>query len=87
MYPLGVAAELLCMWDAKNAVSAMEPVSGQPWTILMPNASNFEFKFSWMVWLCYASYVPGFPMLFCYMLAQRKRFYLKVADKQRQKDQ
>ena len=50
MYPLGVGAELLCMWDAKKRVTAMQE-DIRPWTTLMPNDLNIEFRYEWAVWL------------------------------------
>ena len=69
MYPLGVGAELFCMWAAKEAITAIEPASDRPWTVLMPNAWNCQYKFEWTVYMCYTSYVFGFPQLYFYMLA------------------
>mmetsp|Transcript_10542 Transcript_10542/g.12484 ORF Transcript_10542/g.12484 Transcript_10542/m.12484 type:complete len:82 (+) Transcript_10542:446-691(+) len=73
-YPLGVAAELLCVWDTYCHVSKM-PAQEQPWTVLMPNAGNMEFRFGYGVWGMYFIYSFGFPALYSYMLAQRRKFY------------
>ena len=67
MYPLGVGAELLCMWDAKRFVTTM-PMDSRPWTMVMPNSLNIEFRFEWAVYLQYFLYSFGFPMLYNYML-------------------
>ena len=79
MYPVGVGAELLCMWAAKEAIGSIEPASARPLTVLMPNAWNFQFRFEWSVYMCYTAYLFGFPQLYSYMLAQRKRFYSKIS--------
>ena len=67
-YPLGVGSELVCVWDAFRRVDKM-PEAEQPWTVLLPNAVNFEFKFSWAIYSIYAIYSVGFPILYSYMLA------------------
>ena len=77
MYPAGVFAELLCMWAARTAIIQIEPESARPWTMLMPNAWNWHFRFEWSVYLTYVVYSFGFPQLYTYMLRQRSRFYGK----------
>ena len=56
----------------------MPNVSERPFTILMPNSVNFQFKFEWSVYLIYFMYSFGFPQLYFYMLAQRKKFNTKI---------
>ena len=74
LYPLGVTAELLCMWSGRHAVLGMAQ-SDRPFSLIMPNSLNFEWKYEWMAPLMYLIYVFGFPQLYFYMLAQRKKFY------------
>ena len=67
-YPLGVGAELVCMWAAWRAVEAIPIESNRPMTITMPNSLNIEFHYGWLVWLIYFLYSFGFPILYIYML-------------------
>lgn len=68
LYPLGVGSELAMVWLALPELRA----AGR-WSVALPNAANFAFSY----WLgCLAgvgAYLPGFPLLFGYMLAQRKK--------------
>ena len=68
MYPIGVGAELVCMWAAKQAITAVEPETQRSLTYLMPNAINIEIRFEWTVWLQYFLYSFGFPSLYMYMI-------------------
>eukprot|EP00455_Lapot_gusevi_P016727 TRINITY_DN186_c0_g1_i1.p1 TRINITY_DN186_c0_g1~~TRINITY_DN186_c0_g1_i1.p1 ORF type:complete len:218 (-),score=31.74 TRINITY_DN186_c0_g1_i1:82-735(-) len=68
LYPTGISGELLCIWKALPLIQ-----QSQMWSIAMPNAINFGFSFYWCVLICTALYVPGSPVLFSHMLAQRKK--------------
>ena len=74
-YPLGVGAELLCMWAARCAVLQIEDPSQRPFTMVMPNKWNFEFSLEYSVYLMYFIYSFGFPQLYMYMISQRAKFY------------
>jgi very-long-chain (3R)-3-hydroxyacyl-CoA dehydratase len=50
-------------------------VASETWLIYnaIPPASKMDEKYGWALWGVLASYVPGFYMLFTYMLKQRRR--------------
>lgn len=50
-------------------------VASETWLIYraIPPASKMDEKFGYALWAVLASYVPGFYVLFTYMLAQRRR--------------
>lgn len=68
LYPLGVTAELLCMWSARHAVLTLNEQE-RPFSTIMPNTVNFEWKYEWMAPLMYLIYIIFFPQLYFYMLA------------------
>ncbi|PSC68010.1 Very-long-chain (3R)-3-hydroxyacyl-[acyl-carrier] dehydratase PASTICCINO 2 [Micractinium conductrix] len=68
LYPLGVASELAMVWLALPWIREHRPLSVQ-----MPNAFNFGFDYYWACWAAVLAYLPGFPQLYFYMLAQRQR--------------
>lgn len=67
-YPLGVASELTLIWLAMPYITQR-----QLYSIKMPNKFNFAFDASTLATGVMASYVYGFPMLYGYMLRQRKK--------------
>ncbi|GLC35795.1 hypothetical protein PLESTB_000495100 [Pleodorina starrii] len=68
LYPIGVASELTMAWLALPAIRA-----AHMWSVDMPNALNFGFDYFLFCLVIVASYVPGLPQLYLYMLAQRKK--------------
>lgn len=68
LYPLGVSSELAEVALAMPAIRATRPLS-----IQMPNKFNFAFDYYWACWLVVLLYLPGFPQLYFYMLAQRRK--------------
>ena len=68
LYPLGVASELTMVWLALPTLRS----SGK-WGIAMPNAWNFAFTYWIACCIAVLAYIPGFPQLYGYMVAQRKK--------------
>ncbi|PRW58764.1 N-methyltryptophan oxidase isoform A [Chlorella sorokiniana] len=68
LYPLGVGSELAMVALALPTIRANRPLS-----IQLPNAANFGFDYYWACWLAVLAYLPGFPQLYFYMLAQRRK--------------
>jgi hypothetical protein len=48
-------------------------VKTNPLAYPMPNAANISFHLPTVMLMFFAGYVPGFPMLYSYMLGQRKK--------------
>ena len=67
LYPLGVSSELWCAYSGFSHL-----VNSGRWSLLMPNKYNVALHFPSIQIMFFLGYVPGFPMLFQYMLAQRK---------------
>ncbi|GMH34199.1 hypothetical protein BSKO_02033 [Bryopsis sp. KO-2023] len=68
LYPIGVGSELCLVALALPTIKAT-----QMWSVSMPNAWNFGFSYYIMCWVWSLSYIPCFPQLYFYMLAQRKK--------------
>ncbi|KAL4424925.1 hypothetical protein ABPG77_009654 [Micractinium sp. CCAP 211/92] len=68
LYPLGVASELAMVALAMPYIKERRPLS-----IQMPNAFNIGFDYYWACWVAVLLYVPGFPQLYFYMIAQRRK--------------
>ena len=68
LYPLGVASELSLIFARLPYIYAERPLS-----ILMPNKWNFAIDLFFLTVLGLITYIPGFPMLFSYMLTQRAK--------------
>jgi very-long-chain (3R)-3-hydroxyacyl-CoA dehydratase len=68
LYPLGVASELSMVWLALPALRATDK-----WGISMPNPYNVGFTYWIGCLLAVGAYVPGFPQLYGYMVAQRRK--------------
>ena len=68
LYPLGVASELWLAWSAAAYVKKRGVLSYP-----MPNPWNVWIDWPSVTAMFFAGYVPGFPMLFGYMLKQRKK--------------
>lgn len=75
LYPIGVAGELLCCYQL-YLISNSLARKAKPYTIDMPNSINVAFDFEFAVtYILPVIYAFGFPPLYMYMLAQRKKFY------------
>ncbi|KRX71467.1 Alpha-N-acetylglucosaminidase [Trichinella sp. T6] len=76
LYPLGVAGELLAIF------AAMGPIGRRKlFTLEMPNMFNMSFNFYYSLFFIIPLYIPLFPMLYIYMLKQRKkRFYFLTCE-------
>lgn len=68
LYPIGVASELTMAWLALPIIKATDL-----WSINMPNAWNFGFSYYVVCLIVMATYIPGLPQLYGYMLTQRKK--------------
>ena len=68
LYPLGVGSELAMVWLALPALRR----SGK-WNVDLPNSWNIGFTYWLACLVVVAAYLPGFPQLYGYMLAQRKK--------------
>ena len=78
LQPLGCSTEMICLWDSMNYVNAML-TDQQPYTMLMPNALNWEFRYAWGIYFCFVGFAPGFPFIYSSQLANRKRWYTRRA--------
>ena len=68
LYPLGVSSELFLAYSGFGYL-----VKTNPYAYAMPNKLNFAFHLPTFMVMFFAGYVPGFPMLYSYMLSQRKK--------------
>ncbi|KAI3438939.1 hypothetical protein D9Q98_001353 [Chlorella vulgaris] len=68
LYPLGVSSELASVALALPTIRAT-----RPWSIEMPNKMNFAFDYYYACWMVVLLYLPGFPQLYFYMVAQRRK--------------
>jgi len=68
LYPLGVASEL----GAVVLANAYLRKTGM-WSWSMPNEFNFAFDYWLICWVAVFLYLPGFPVLYGYMLSQRRK--------------
>lgn len=68
LYPVGVASELTMAYLALPTIKAT-----RLWNYPMPNKLNFAFDYYVVCLLIIASYLPGLPQLYGYMLTQRKK--------------
>ncbi|KAK6766132.1 hypothetical protein RB195_025812 [Necator americanus] len=77
LYPLGVTGELLTLFGALPEVAEKKY-----YTIEMPNPANMGFSFYAVLIASALFYIPGFPQLYLYMFAQRKKvLYVEAAKK------
>ncbi|KHJ80199.1 tyrosine phosphatase-like protein, PTPLA [Oesophagostomum dentatum] len=79
LYPLGVSGELLTLIG-----SLPEVAEKKYYTIEMPNPANMGFSFYAVLIISALMYIPGFPQLYLYMFAQRKKVLCVDAAKKRQ---
>ncbi|KAF9736917.1 hypothetical protein PMIN06_010679 [Paraphaeosphaeria minitans] len=67
----------LWTWLRYNTFLILYPlgVASETWLIYraIPPASKLDEKYGWALWALLATYIPGFYMLFTYMLKQRKK--------------
>ena len=68
LYPLGVSSELFLAYSGFKYLLKTNPLAYE-----MPNAVNFAFHLPTAMLMFFAGYAPGFPMLYGYMLGQRKK--------------
>ena len=66
--PTGLISELLCTYDLYQYY-AQKPLSERPWTIVMPNSYNFEFKIEWAVAGTFISFIGGFFAIYTFLIA------------------
>ena len=67
LYPIGVASELFLAYSGFEHITKSGALSYP-----MPNQYNIAIHFPSVMIMFFAGYVPGFPMLYSYMLSQRK---------------
>ncbi|VDP12664.1 unnamed protein product [Heligmosomoides polygyrus] len=79
MYPIGVTGELLTLFG-----SLPEVAEKKYFTLEMPNPLNIGISFYWILIGSALFYIPGFPQLYLYMFAQRKKVLSTDAAKKRQ---
>lgn len=77
LYPIGVASELFCAYSGFDHIVKTGALSYP-----MPNEYNIAIHFPSVMIMFFAGYVPGFPMLYTYMLNQRKSVVGKGKKKQ-----
>lgn len=76
MYPIGASGEVITM------ISALPEIAKKKhYTLEMPNKLNYEFSFYYCVIVICLLYLPGFPQLYGYMNAQRKKVLNNLAKK------
>lgn len=63
-----MSSELAMVWMALPELKE----SGK-WSVTMPNVANFAFSYYVACIVATAVYMPGFPMLYSYMLTQRRK--------------
>lgn len=68
LYPLGVTGELLTLIG-----SLPEVAEKRHFSLEMPNSLNMAISFYWILIGCALLYIPGFPQLYLYMFAQRRK--------------
>jgi hypothetical protein len=68
LYPLGVSSELWLMFTSLPYL-----MHSGVHSLPMPNAYNISVHYPTVVVLLMLAYIPGFPSLFGYMLAARKK--------------
>lgn len=68
LYPIGVASELACLYFRLNYI-----YEKRPYSLYMPNKLNWSFDSLYVVPFVLLGYVFGFPMLYGYMIHQRKK--------------
>ncbi|KAK6061711.1 tyrosine phosphatase-like protein, PTPLA [Cooperia oncophora] len=78
LYPLGVTGELLTLVG-----SLPEVAEKKYYSLEMPNALNMGISFYWVLIGAALFYIPGFPQLYFYMFAQRKKVLSTDAAKKR----
>jgi hypothetical protein len=76
LYPLGVSSELWCAYSGFAHLTK----SGI-WSVPMPNAYNVALHFPSIQIMFFLGYVPGFPMLYQYMLKARRAALAPMKDK------
>ncbi|KIH58603.1 tyrosine phosphatase-like protein, PTPLA [Ancylostoma duodenale] len=79
LYPLGVTGELLTLFGCLPEVAEKKY-----YTIEMPNPANMGFSFYAVLIGSALFYLPGFPQLYLYMFAQRKKVLFVEAAKKKQ---
>ncbi|CAD6193423.1 unnamed protein product [Caenorhabditis auriculariae] len=78
LYPVGVSGELLTLFASLNEVHEK-----QLYSISMPNKVNMSLSFWWVLVITALTYIPGFPQLYFYMIAQRKKVLGVNSEKKR----
>ncbi|CAL4965248.1 unnamed protein product [Urochloa decumbens] len=73
LYPIGLVSELGLIFAAMPSMKA----SGK-YCLKFPNKWNFSFDYYYFCIILSSLYIPGFPYLFHYMLAQRKKALSKA---------
>ncbi|KAG2694339.1 hypothetical protein I3760_08G138900 [Carya illinoinensis] len=68
LYPTGITSEVGLIYVALPYIKASEK-----YCIRMPNKWNFSFDYFYMAIVALATYVPGSPHMYIYMLGQRKK--------------
>ena len=68
LYPVGVTGELLAIYSSLAVIARTGLFS-----IPMPNPLNVSFYYEYALVGVMLSYIPFFPQLYFYMLAQRKK--------------
>lgn len=67
LYPIGVSSELFLAYSGYDHIVRSGALSYP-----MPNPYNVSIHFPTVMIVFFAGYLPGFPMLYTYMLGQRK---------------
>ncbi|KAL0483458.1 very-long-chain (3R)-3-hydroxyacyl-CoA dehydratase [Acrasis kona] len=68
LYPLGVGSELACLFFRLPYI-----YESRPYSLTLPNKFNWSFDSLYIVPLVGLAYVYGFPLLYTYMIKQRKK--------------
>ncbi|RWS17267.1 ptpla domain protein-like protein [Dinothrombium tinctorium] len=68
LYPSGVSGELILMYTALPYIARRQIYSYQ-----LPNPFNISFQYNLALILLMLSYIPFFPLLYFYMVGQRRK--------------
>eukprot|EP00242_Pyramimonas_sp_CCMP2087_P012699 CAMPEP_0198200378 /NCGR_PEP_ID=MMETSP1445-20131203/3404_1 /TAXON_ID=36898 /ORGANISM="Pyramimonas sp., Strain CCMP2087" /LENGTH=260 /DNA_ID=CAMNT_0043870433 /DNA_START=90 /DNA_END=872 /DNA_ORIENTATION=+ len=80
LYPIGVGSELTMVYIGMPYMK-----NNHTYDLLMPNAYNFAFSYYTFLLIGTILYIPGFPKLYFYMLASRKKLFASWREADRAK--
>jgi len=69
LYPSGVVGEMGTLYSSLPYFAQHRPFS-----LFLPNPLNFAFDSYYAVWVVLATYLPGLPFMYGYMMGQRRKY-------------